>query len=402
MNNLVSPSKFEQNRLFVLNGPTAPRLSPELANEIGLNESIIFLQLEFLIAVSNHEKKGRRWTYQSVTDLEKIFPFWSRATIDRAIRSLKNLGLIEIDNFNLKKYDKTRWFAMNLEEAAKLNSLKVAPCNTRSTQDGAVSTQNDTRSNQTGTTIPETTSETTTKISKQSITSRKGECLPAGSLTLNKKTKSQDGGGVECGEQKREDSRPAGFVRDFSSDELKVIRCEVSRGGGEATAIATLARLESEYPAEYEAALKETLAAVGRARNPIKNPLAFLVSHLRQGKLNERCGEDHEMKAAMLAAKEKILKGAPTSIYDDRFTQGFHSFVENRSDGRYTYSIDRTSEVDYALSSCRRKYGRDQTHNAICYLIAKFPRGEKADHNLPEMLAQILEGGTAELAAWVL
>ncbi|MDX6498262.1 MAG: hypothetical protein QOG23_1522 [Blastocatellia bacterium] len=172
-------SKFERNRLFVLNGQAAPRLSPELAAEIGLNESIVFLQLEFLIAISNHEQDGRQWTYQSVTDLEKIFPFWSRATIDRTIRSLRDRGLIKIDNFNGKKYDRTRWFAVDIANASKLRSLRVAASDTGSTQSDTASTQVGTPSNQFDTTIPETTSKTTTKNSKQSITSQTGECLPA-------------------------------------------------------------------------------------------------------------------------------------------------------------------------------------------------------------------------------
>ena len=60
-----------------------------------------------------------------MTDIERMFPFWSRATINRVIRSLENRGLINVGNFNRKKYDKTRWFAINIDEAEKLESVKV-------------------------------------------------------------------------------------------------------------------------------------------------------------------------------------------------------------------------------------------------------------------------------------
>ena len=87
-------SKYERNRLFDFEEQQIALLCPKLAEEIGLNESLLLLQLDFLIAISNHEQEGQRWTYQSVTDIEKIFPFWSRATINRVIKSLENRGLL--------------------------------------------------------------------------------------------------------------------------------------------------------------------------------------------------------------------------------------------------------------------------------------------------------------------
>jgi hypothetical protein len=50
---MVKDEQVRQERVFVLNDPNAPRLSPALAIEIGLNESILFLQLEFWIAISD-------------------------------------------------------------------------------------------------------------------------------------------------------------------------------------------------------------------------------------------------------------------------------------------------------------------------------------------------------------
>lgn len=117
--------KFERNRVFVLNDPFAPRLNPALAKEIGLNESIIFLQLEFLIAISENNRDGDWWTFQSEEDLKNQFPFWCKSTINRTIHSLQNQGLIVVDNFNTKKYDRTRWFSINFAAASQLQSLTV-------------------------------------------------------------------------------------------------------------------------------------------------------------------------------------------------------------------------------------------------------------------------------------
>ena len=154
-------SKSERNRLFDLKGQQLALVCPKLAMEIGLNESLLLLQLDYLIAISNHEKKGQRWTFQSVTDIGKMFPFWSRATINRVIKSLENRGLITVGNFNRKKYDKTRWFAINIGEAEKLKSIKVVKREQWPFQNELCLAQIETRSDHNETTIPNITTNTT-------------------------------------------------------------------------------------------------------------------------------------------------------------------------------------------------------------------------------------------------
>ena len=99
-------TKFDRNRIFVLNEPNAPRLNPALANEIGLNESIMLLQIEFWIAISGKEIDGEYWVYQSETELMNFFTFWSKSTISRVVRSLEKKDLIRIGNYNKYKYDR--------------------------------------------------------------------------------------------------------------------------------------------------------------------------------------------------------------------------------------------------------------------------------------------------------
>lgn len=169
-------SKFAANRLFTLNNPAAPRLCPELAAEIGLNESIILLQIEFWVAISNNVRDGRRWTYQSVRDIQESFPFWSPMTINRAIHSLEDKGLIISANYNQLKYDYTRWFSLNEEEIGKLNSVKLAnhvvPLYQNDTglyQNDTRSNHFDTRSNQNDTTIPDSSSENTAENTAEKL-----------------------------------------------------------------------------------------------------------------------------------------------------------------------------------------------------------------------------------------
>ena len=153
-----------KKRIFTLNEPNAPRINPALAKEIGLNESLILLQIEFWISISNNERDGKRWTYQSVRDMqEKSFSFWSISTINRAVNKLIDEGYIIEGNFNKKKYDKTRWFALNFETLNELESISINGDDTGVFHNDTRSNQNDTHSNQNDTTIPEITTEITTE-----------------------------------------------------------------------------------------------------------------------------------------------------------------------------------------------------------------------------------------------
>lgn len=174
--------------LFTLNNPTAPRLNPELASEIGLNESILFLQLEFWLRLSGTQQDdGRYWIYESVTDIQSIFPFWGRATINRIIHSLEEKELIDVGNFNQYRYDKTRWFTLNRTGINRLTSVRIFDWwvsdendeetdlaeddlfqnGTGSDQNGTGLFQNGTRSAQNGTTIPDLSSDLSPDLSSE-------------------------------------------------------------------------------------------------------------------------------------------------------------------------------------------------------------------------------------------
>ena len=112
-------------KFFVQNDPFAMRIYPELAKEIGFNESIVLLQIEYLIGVSTtKEQDGDLWTYQSLENLrDDYFPWWSTATISRAIKKLEELNLIKIGNYNKLSFDRTQWFAINIDGCKNLKSI---------------------------------------------------------------------------------------------------------------------------------------------------------------------------------------------------------------------------------------------------------------------------------------
>ncbi len=163
-----------RQRLFVLNDPHALRISGELAVEIGFNESIVLLQLEYLLSISEHEREGRVWTYQSLQELkEHYFPWWSVATIGRVIKRLEELELISIGHFNRAGYDRTQWFALNPVGLKRLRSLRLEGATPisqieKSISHAARSTSHPAKSiSQPATTIPETTAETPTENENQ-------------------------------------------------------------------------------------------------------------------------------------------------------------------------------------------------------------------------------------------
>ena len=111
-------------KVFVLKDRFRPTFSVGLAKEIGVNESLILLQIAYWIGKGGHRRRGLLWTYQSVTDLQASFPFMSRSTVNRAVKNLQDLNLVVVENHNKAKFDRTRWFAINGTACSKLKAMK--------------------------------------------------------------------------------------------------------------------------------------------------------------------------------------------------------------------------------------------------------------------------------------
>ena len=125
----------ENDKAFLRVWPALARELTELKKERfgnrgnGLNECIVLLQIDFLIAIARKDniRDGKKWTFQSVRGLQKnFFPFWSKDTIDRTIRNLQELQLILVrTDLNRHRYDRTRWLALNPNGINKLKTIKM-------------------------------------------------------------------------------------------------------------------------------------------------------------------------------------------------------------------------------------------------------------------------------------
>lgn len=100
---------------------------PKLAIKIGLNEAMFLQQVHFLINSkkmikdTRTFKKGYYWVYNTLDDWKKQFPFWSKSTIRRIIKSLKKYNLLIVNKeLNNKKYDKTLWYRVDYNELKKI------------------------------------------------------------------------------------------------------------------------------------------------------------------------------------------------------------------------------------------------------------------------------------------
>ncbi len=95
-----------------------------MASIIGLNEAIILQQVHYWIELNKKNgrnfHKGKYWTYNTYEEWHEQFPFWSKETIKRTFKRLRNMKLIIVDRFNVYQMDRTLWYTIDYD---KLNSI---------------------------------------------------------------------------------------------------------------------------------------------------------------------------------------------------------------------------------------------------------------------------------------
>lgn len=133
---------------------------PSLAKSIGINEAIVLQQIHYWLRKSNNVKDGHKWIYNSMTNWQKQFSFWSLPTVKRVFSSLEKQGLLITANYNKAGFDKTKWYRINYEKLQHMSqrSDQNDPTMVSSWTDG--SDQDDTTNTKR---LPETTTETTTE-----------------------------------------------------------------------------------------------------------------------------------------------------------------------------------------------------------------------------------------------
>ncbi len=98
------------------------QIIPGLAKEIGLNEAIILQQIHYWLGRSENEREGRRWVYKTTQEWAEEFPFWSEATIKRAICNLRRLSLIIVTKRSATSWERVNWYTVDYESLSNIGS----------------------------------------------------------------------------------------------------------------------------------------------------------------------------------------------------------------------------------------------------------------------------------------
>lgn len=92
----------------------------DIAKVLGLNETIVLQQINYWLEVNtrkNHNfRDGKYWTYNTIEE----FPFWSKETVKRIFKKLREMKLLLIGNYNTMKLDRILWYTIDYEELKKL------------------------------------------------------------------------------------------------------------------------------------------------------------------------------------------------------------------------------------------------------------------------------------------
>lgn len=110
---------------FLINEPPL-LVSKTLSCIIGLNEALVLQQIHYYQEISKNIYDEKQWVYNSVANWKKEhFPFWSEATIKRALNSLESKGLLFSANYNKDPRDQTKWYSVDYSVVSKLESEHV-------------------------------------------------------------------------------------------------------------------------------------------------------------------------------------------------------------------------------------------------------------------------------------
>jgi hypothetical protein len=115
---------------------------PSLAEAVGLNEAMVLQQVHFWSSLSDKEYDGSKWFYRTMEEWQHTFRFWSKSTLERAIKSLKKMDLIKAEklakHFKSNSFDQTIYYTLNYEN---LNKIELQASNGASRQSDGIDSQ---------------------------------------------------------------------------------------------------------------------------------------------------------------------------------------------------------------------------------------------------------------------
>jgi|GEM_PF-7113994 len=110
------------------NNPEIPILryfSEEIACKIGLQEAIVLQQIEYWIKANEKAEKNfyddHYWTFNSLEDWSRQFPFWSKKTTQRVLEKLRGQKILITSNeYNRRQNDQTLWYRIDYERLKEI------------------------------------------------------------------------------------------------------------------------------------------------------------------------------------------------------------------------------------------------------------------------------------------
>lgn len=98
-----------------------------IACRLGVPAAVIYHEIAYWCGENAKSGRnifdGRAWTYNSVRAYKELFPEFSTATINNALRKLESDGLIISGNYNRTAYDKTKWYSSQIDLSESANGL---------------------------------------------------------------------------------------------------------------------------------------------------------------------------------------------------------------------------------------------------------------------------------------
>lgn len=103
----------------------------DIAADYGIPEAIFLCNIYFWVKQNTLNKhnyfEGRYWTYNSLSAYTGLFPYMSKSTIQRAIKHLKDEGLILAANFNNDRFNHTNYYTLT-EKGLSVVSNPIHRC----------------------------------------------------------------------------------------------------------------------------------------------------------------------------------------------------------------------------------------------------------------------------------
>ena len=116
-------ASFNNKEVFLMEslGSDVRVVPVELARALGDRGAAFLHQIHYMVSKGCGKlHKGIHWVFNTYDEWVKVFPYWSKSTIERIVQRLKAQGYLLVANLNGSKANHTNWYAINQDAIAKL------------------------------------------------------------------------------------------------------------------------------------------------------------------------------------------------------------------------------------------------------------------------------------------